>query len=83
MLDVSPCGDDECLRCTATTLTLGTCLPGTYVLQYSVADEDGNRVQAFWDVYVESRNVTTLDLTIAGNTTLEETQVHFAVIAMM
>lgn len=48
-------------RCTASSLTLGTCLPGQYTLQYSVANLEGLQSAGFITVLVEQYSVASFD----------------------
>ena len=50
--DVSMIADQA--KCSASSLTLGTCLPGQYTLQYTVTNAAGQSVSAFLLVLVET-----------------------------
>ena len=61
------------LRCTALSLTLGTCLPGEYTLQYTATSPAGVSVSSFLLVLVEMRVSTSLAFTFAPNDRCVET----------
>lgn len=63
--DVTACsGAGACARCTAVAMTLGTCLPGQYRLQFGVSDVDGNEAKAVLSVYVEQLATSVLNFTL-------------------
>lgn len=70
--DVTPCSSDAgsapCVRCTAAGLTLGVCLPGRYLLQYSVSDADGNTATAALAVIVEQLAASSFEFTVKVGT---------------
>ena len=51
--------------CTASELTLGTCLPGKYFLKYSVTNSAGLKSSAFLDISVEQYSVNTFSYTFS------------------
>ncbi|KAJ9522297.1 hypothetical protein QJQ45_008126 [Haematococcus lacustris] len=57
--DVSPWDQ---ARCSASSLTTGTCLPGTYIMAYTATNSDGtSTATALLAVFVEQRSVTRLN----------------------
>lgn len=48
--------DTDCLTCTVTSLTLGTCPKGQHFIEYSVTDLDGNTAVAFARLIVSEIN---------------------------
>ncbi|KAJ9522781.1 hypothetical protein QJQ45_019807, partial [Haematococcus lacustris] len=58
-LDVSPWDQ---ARCSASSLTTGTCLPGTYIMAYTATNSNGtSTATALLTVVVEQRSVTRLN----------------------
>ena len=53
-------------RCTAESLTAGTCMPGLHVMWYHVEDERGQSASAYLHVYVERRSVRTLSYNVTA-----------------
>ena len=49
------------VKCTDITLTLGTCLPGQYTLQYTAGNSDGLSASGFLFVLVEQRTFVILN----------------------
>lgn len=53
-----------CTRCSPAALSLGTCVPGQYTLQYSVADAEGRSAAWNLSLAVERLAASTINITI-------------------